>query len=72
MCVCMYLCMCVCVCMYVHGCTVVKSVPRSNNNSEEFCHTYSLSAMSGKDQHLRDLLLDRTSEVQRVKADAEK
>jgi len=52
---------------------VVKSVPTNSKSSEKIQHRfYSSSTMSGKDQHLREVLLEKTSEVQRCKADIEK
>ena len=54
-------------------CAVVKSVPTNSKSCEKIQHRfYSSSTMSGKDQHLRDVLLEKTSEVQRCKAEIEK
>ena len=51
---------------------VVKSAEGSSSNiCEQSQHSNHLGTMS-KDQHLRDLLLEKTSEVQKTKADIEK
>lgn len=63
MCVCMYVCICVF--------AVVKSVSSSNNSCKNIRESYPPRIMS-KDQHLRDLLLEKTSEVQRAKAEIDK